>query len=96
MGKTKHKISNCKQYNQALINRISVTSGINSAAIKAVYCLKHHGHSGRGFIIFGYYDRNGIDGERYFQTPTSWIRRLPKFGSYVDGFPAEIPYIYLH
>ncbi|PCS21341.1 Mobile element protein [Candidatus Enterovibrio escicola] len=35
MGKAKHKISNWKQYNQALVNRGSVTFWIDATTIKA-------------------------------------------------------------
>ncbi len=48
MGKGKHKISNWKHYNQALVNRNSVTCWIDDPAIKALPCLKHHGHRARG------------------------------------------------
>ncbi|PCS24087.1 Mobile element protein [Candidatus Enterovibrio escicola] len=51
MGKDKHKISNWKQYNQALVNRSSVTFWIYVAAIKVWHCLKYHGHRGREFIF---------------------------------------------
>ncbi|WP_097356224.1 transposase [Candidatus Enterovibrio escicola] len=51
MGKTQHKISNWKQYNQALVNRGSVTFWIDIAAIKACHYLKHHRHHCRGFIF---------------------------------------------
>ncbi|WP_028025108.1 IS5 family transposase [Enterovibrio calviensis] len=49
MGKSKHKISNWKEYNQALKNRGSVTFWIDAAAIKSWRCNKHHGKRGRGF-----------------------------------------------
>ncbi|WP_263363633.1 transposase [Candidatus Enterovibrio escicola] len=48
MGKVKHKINNWKQYNQTLVNRGSVTFGIDDDAIEAWHCPKHHG---RGFIF---------------------------------------------
>ncbi|PCS22734.1 Mobile element protein [Candidatus Enterovibrio escicola] len=51
MGKTKHKISNWKEYNQALANRILVTFCIDLAALKAWRCLRYHGQRGRGFIF---------------------------------------------
>ncbi len=51
MEKAKQKISNWKQYNQALVNRVSVTFWIEVAAIKALHFLKHQGHHGRGFIF---------------------------------------------
>ncbi|WP_223824398.1 transposase [Candidatus Enterovibrio escicola] len=44
-------MSNWKQYNQALVNRSSVTFWIDDATIKACHCLKHHGHRSRGFIF---------------------------------------------
>ncbi|PCS22488.1 Mobile element protein [Candidatus Enterovibrio escicola] len=51
MGKVKHNISNWKQYNQALVNRGSVTFWRYVAVIKVWHCLKHHGHRGREFIF---------------------------------------------
>ncbi len=51
MEKAKHKISNWKQYNQALVNWGSMIFWIDVATIKARYCLKHHGHRGR-WVIF--------------------------------------------
>ncbi len=50
MAKAKYKISNWKQYNQALINQGSVTFWIDVAAIKAGHCLKYHGHRNRRFL----------------------------------------------
>lgn len=49
MGKAKYKISNWKQYNQALINRGSITFWIDDAAVKSWHCKEHHGNRGRGF-----------------------------------------------
>jgi len=49
MGKAKRKITNWKQYNQALINRGSVTFWLDEAAIKAWRNKEHHGQRGRGF-----------------------------------------------
>ncbi|PCS23281.1 Mobile element protein [Candidatus Enterovibrio escicola] len=47
MGKVKAKISNWKQYNQALVNRDSVIFWIDLAAIKAWPYLMHNAHHGR-------------------------------------------------
>ncbi len=51
MGKAKHNISNWKQYNQALVNRESVTFWIDVSTIKAWHYLKHQGHRGCRFIF---------------------------------------------
>ncbi|TOY93627.1 transposase [Vibrio fluvialis] len=51
MSKTKYKISNWKQYNQALINRGSVTFWVDEAAIQSWHCKEHHGKRGRGFTF---------------------------------------------
>lgn len=49
MGKTKNKITNWSHYNQALIQRGSITFWIDDSAIDGWYCSKHHGKRGRGF-----------------------------------------------
>lgn len=49
MGKSKRKITNWKQYNQALVNRGSLTFWMDDAAINNWYCKEHHGGRGRGF-----------------------------------------------
>ncbi|GIU10408.1 IS5 family transposase [Shewanella morhuae] len=49
MGKSIRKIVNRKQYNQALVNRGSLTFWVDEAAVKAWYCHEHHGGRGRGF-----------------------------------------------
>lgn len=49
MGKSIRKIVNWKQYNQALVNRGSLTFWVDEAAVKAWYCHEHHGGRGRGF-----------------------------------------------
>ena len=49
MGKTKHKISNWKQYNQALVQRGSLTIWMDKSAIQQWHCHTHHGRRGRGF-----------------------------------------------
>ena len=49
MGKAKHKISNWQQYNQALVNRGSLTVWMDDEAIRQWYCQSHHGRRGRGF-----------------------------------------------
>ncbi len=49
MGKAKHKISNWQQYNQALVNRGSLTVWMDDEAIHQWYCQSHHGRRGRGF-----------------------------------------------
>ncbi|WP_042483451.1 IS5 family transposase [Vibrio diazotrophicus] len=51
MSKAKYKISNWKQYNQALINRGSVTFWVDEAAIQSWHCKEHHGKRGRGFTF---------------------------------------------
>lgn len=51
MSKAKYKISNWKQYNQALINRGSITFWVDEAAIQAWHCKEHHGKRGRGFTF---------------------------------------------
>ncbi|OOE43451.1 IS5 family transposase [Salinivibrio kushneri] len=51
MSKAKYKISNWKQYNQALINRGSITFWVDDAAIQGWHCKKHHGKRGRGFTF---------------------------------------------
>ena len=49
MGKPKHKISNWKQYNQALVQRGSLTIWMDASAIRRWHCHTHHGRRGRGF-----------------------------------------------
>lgn len=49
MGKSKHKIHNWKQYNQALVQRGSLTIWMDEQAIKLWHCQSHHGRRGRGF-----------------------------------------------
>lgn len=49
MGKSKHKISNWKQYNQALVQRGSLTVWMDEQAIQQWHCQTHHGRRGRGF-----------------------------------------------
>uniref|UniRef100_UPI003D1CC5F8 IS5 family transposase n=1 Tax=Aeromonas rivipollensis TaxID=948519 RepID=UPI003D1CC5F8 len=49
MGKSKHKISNWQQYNQALVQRGSLTIWMDEQAIKQWHCQSHHGRRGRGF-----------------------------------------------
>ncbi|WBA16829.1 IS5 family transposase [Salinivibrio proteolyticus] len=51
MSKAKYKISNWKQYNQALINRGSITFWVDDAAIQTWHCKEHHGKRGRGFTF---------------------------------------------
>ncbi len=51
MEKSKHKISNWKEYNQTLVKHGSVTFWTDVAAIKVCHCLKHHGYRDRGFIF---------------------------------------------
>lgn len=47
MGKSKHKISNWKQYNQALVQRGSLTVWMDEQAIQQWHCQTHHGRRGR-------------------------------------------------
>ena len=49
MGKSKHKISNWKQYNQALVQRGSLTVWMDEQAIHPAVVLTPHGRRGRGF-----------------------------------------------
>lgn len=49
MDKSKHKISNWQQYNQALVQRGSLTIWMHEQAIKRWYCQTHHGRRGQGF-----------------------------------------------
>ncbi|MBC8796414.1 transposase, partial [Shewanella algae] len=49
MGKSARNITNWKHYNQALVNRGSVTFWLDEAAVNAWHCTKHHGGRGRGF-----------------------------------------------
>jgi len=49
MGKSKHIIIYRKQYNQALVNRGSVTFWLDESAVNAWHCKAHHGGRGRGF-----------------------------------------------
>lgn len=51
MSKAKYKIRNWKQYNQALINRGSITFWIDDTAVKSWHCNEHHGKRGRGFTF---------------------------------------------
>lgn len=51
MGKSKRKITNWKQYNQALVNRGSLTFWMDEAAIDTWLCKEHHGGRGRGFYF---------------------------------------------
>lgn len=51
MIKAKHKISNRKQYNQALVNRGSITFWVDNAAIQGWHCNTHHGKRSRGFTF---------------------------------------------
>lgn len=44
-----HKISNWKQYNQALVQRGSLTVWMDEQAIQQWHCQTHHGRRGRGF-----------------------------------------------
>ena len=49
MAKSKRKITNWKQYNQALTQRGSLTFWIDTTAVNAWHCTEHHGGRGRGF-----------------------------------------------
>ncbi|MGF1743017.1 IS5 family transposase [Vibrio profundum] len=51
MGKAKNKISNWASYNNALIQRGSVTFWIDDSAKEAWTCITHHGKRGRGFLF---------------------------------------------
>ncbi|MCY9879385.1 IS5 family transposase [Vibrio natriegens] len=49
MGKSKKKIANWSEYNEALCKRGSVTFWIDDSAVEAWQCKSHHGKRGRGF-----------------------------------------------
>ncbi|KJR38587.1 hypothetical protein BOO91_18385 [Vibrio navarrensis] len=49
MGKSTRKITNWKEYNQALVNRGSLTFWLDEKAKDAWQCQEHHGRRGRGF-----------------------------------------------
>lgn len=49
MGKSKHNITNWKEYNQGLVQRGSLTIWMDDQAIKQWHCQTHHGRRGRGF-----------------------------------------------
>ncbi|MEZ9330975.1 IS5/IS1182 family transposase [Vibrio breoganii] len=49
MGKSKKKITNWVEYNNALCKRGSITFWIDDTAIDAWGCKTHHGKRGRGF-----------------------------------------------
>ncbi len=49
MGKPKHKISNWKQYNQALVQRGSLTFWMDEQVIQPWHDQAHYGRRGRGF-----------------------------------------------
>ena len=49
MGKSQRKITNWEQYNQALVNRGSLTFWLDDAAISQWRCQGHHGGRGRAF-----------------------------------------------
>lgn len=49
MGKSKQKVCNWRQYNQALVKRGSLTLWMDEQAIKHWHCQTHHGRRGRGF-----------------------------------------------
>ncbi len=49
MAKSKYKISNWKQYNQALVQRGSLTVWMDEQAIQQWHCQSHRGRRGRGF-----------------------------------------------
>ena len=49
MGKSKKKIANWSEYNEALCKRGSVTFWIDDSAVEAWQCKTHHGKRGRGF-----------------------------------------------
>jgi len=49
MSKQTYKTTNWPEYNQALVNRGSITFWIDEEAIKSWVCESHHGKRGRGF-----------------------------------------------
>lgn len=49
MGKSTRPITNWKQYNQALVNRGSITFWMDEKAIEQWMAAEHHGGRGRGF-----------------------------------------------
>jgi len=48
MGKSKKKISNWNEYNEALRKRGSVTFWIGDSAVESWQCTTHYGKRGRG------------------------------------------------
>lgn len=72
MGKSHRKITNWKQYNQALVNRGSLTFWLDDAALDTWYNATHHGGRGRGFE----YSDSAIETARRFQVVTQGIRGL--------------------
>jgi hypothetical protein len=51
VGKSIRRISNWKEYNQALVNRGSLTVWIDDGAIKNWLHQGHHGGRGRDFSV---------------------------------------------
>ncbi|GAB5994675.1 hypothetical protein AE1304_41340 [Aeromonas enteropelogenes] len=49
MGNSKHKIRNWQKYNQALVQRGSLTIWMDEQAIQQWHCQVHHGRRGRSF-----------------------------------------------
>ncbi|SDK26664.1 Transposase DDE domain-containing protein, partial [Ferrimonas sediminum] len=49
MSKSNRKIINWKQYNDALVNRGSLTFWLDEDAVGKWRCQEHHGGRGRGF-----------------------------------------------
>ncbi len=49
MGKSKKKITNWNEYDEALCKRGLVTFWIDDSAVEAWQCKSHHGKHGRGF-----------------------------------------------
>ncbi len=96
MEKGKNKIRNWKQYNQALVNRGSVTFWRNDAAIQVFHYLKHKGHRGRGFIFLDTAINKALMVKSIFKLTLSGLEGFLLFCFYVDEYPSEIPYIHLH
>ncbi len=80
MGKAKYKITNWKKYNQALVNRGSLTFWVNVTAIKAWHCLKHNGHRGCRLI----FSETEIEIEIEIALMVKGIFKLPLRG--LEGF----------
>lgn len=51
MAEPRYKTTNWKHYNQALVNRGSLTFWIDDSAVESWQCKSHHGKCGRSFQL---------------------------------------------